>query len=255
MHQKKQRGFSLIELLVIVAILGVLAAAGTFAYTRYIYSAKVAVNNSNAAEVMRALKMAATQDDPKKLYGLCGKILASAPDYVTQVVPTIVPTPHNCIASLLADMNDPFANRSYALSAWFGPPLFAPGPYTDPFQGPLSSRFTFPQLTQAQDMGNGYYLIGNCASAIDTSWDGIFVWGQPDEAPFWTTSHMIIFPIGVRFDSGDVFDPSSPIDYSYFGNDQIKASNGWALVSCDNAGKATQVLPIPSLFDWNEWKK
>jgi prepilin-type N-terminal cleavage/methylation domain-containing protein len=255
MNQNKQGGFSLIELLVVVAIIAVLAVAGTYAYTRYIYSVKVAVNNTNAAEVIKALKAAAVQNDPKKLYELCGNSLASAPDYVTEVVPTIVPTPHNCMASLLADMKDPFAKRSYALSGWLGMPLFAPGPYSDPFQGPLSTRFTFPQITQAQDMDDGYFLVGNCASAIDTSWDGIYFWDQPDKAPFWINSHMIIFPMGVRFRSGEVFDPSSPIDYSYFGNEQINASNGWALVSCDDAGKATQILSIPSLFDWSQWKK
>ena len=40
MLRKKQKGFSLIELLVVVAIIGTLAAIGTVAYNGYVGGAK-----------------------------------------------------------------------------------------------------------------------------------------------------------------------------------------------------------------------
>jgi len=38
---KKQKGFSLIELLVVVAILGILSSIGIITYSKFTYSAKV----------------------------------------------------------------------------------------------------------------------------------------------------------------------------------------------------------------------
>ena len=53
---KYQKGFSLIELLVVVAILGILGTAGSFAYTKYIDSAKDAVNAANLKQIHDALQ-------------------------------------------------------------------------------------------------------------------------------------------------------------------------------------------------------
>jgi len=53
---KKMQGFSLIELLVVVAIIGILAAVGTVGYSNYMNSTKQRVTISNAESVSSGLK-------------------------------------------------------------------------------------------------------------------------------------------------------------------------------------------------------
>ena len=55
---KPQTGFSLVELLVVVAIIAVLAAAGIISYTKYISSSQDTVQETNAAAIANALKTA-----------------------------------------------------------------------------------------------------------------------------------------------------------------------------------------------------
>lgn len=92
----KERGFSLIELLVVVAIIGVLAAVGVVGYQGYIDSTKKSVTESNAKAVQqwfrntKTVRAAGIDVDPDTCRGT-SNLASACISALTRLSPTVGP--------------------------------------------------------------------------------------------------------------------------------------------------------------------
>ena len=94
-----KKGFSLIELLVVVAIIGVLAGAGIVGYQSYLTGVKADTYESQLRQIARAIEAAELAADNN----------LQSPDPACDEGDTLA----GCIAAIAAPMNNPYDGDAY----------------------------------------------------------------------------------------------------------------------------------------------
>jgi len=144
-----ENAFSLIELLVVVAIIGILAGLGIFAYDSYVEYSRRAVNEANAKLLADALTYELTAQRGK-LKSSCQQTLGRGPNGANQ-------TWSNCVETLIRNNNmiNPYSNRMYGSSP------------ADP-QGMGTWTFTmmWDAIYNNSYEADGYFICGACSDDV-----------------------------------------------------------------------------------------
>jgi prepilin-type N-terminal cleavage/methylation domain-containing protein len=176
MHKKFQHGFSLIELLVVVAIVALLAAAGILAYSKYLDGARVdTVNNS-----VKSIGLALDNDLVAISNNLSGKSdLLKGLNPATPDQPTCQEAAKTIVTNLLVSTQNTF-NKSN-LSAYYGNDVRDDLPKSK-YQGAVLISCTDPNALLKNTSSYRIYECG-CTTS-DCNWDFGVGFESPGNCPY-----------------------------------------------------------------------
>jgi prepilin-type N-terminal cleavage/methylation domain-containing protein len=174
--KKIQKGFSLIELLVVVAIISVLAAAGIVAYIKYLESTKVDTVNNSVKSIGLALDndLVAISNNLKGSSDLFRGFNPANPD-----APTCQEAAKIIVSNLLTTTKNPF-NPSLP-SAYYGNEVRNDVPAAK-FKGAVLVSCTDPNAALKNTSTYRLYQCG--CSTDDCNWDFGVGFDNPNFCPY-----------------------------------------------------------------------